>query len=66
MEDIIQIIVNNGLGVASFFCLIYFMNTSIKKTNETLDEVNKSLLAIQSNMITLSERLQDIEKEVNK
>lgn len=61
MQDFINIIVNNGLGVASFIALIYFIKTSITKTNATLEEINKSLLVIQTNLLTVNERLNDLE-----
>ena len=63
MQDFINIIVNNGLGVASFIALIYFIKTSITKTNATLEEINKSLLVIQTNLLTVNERLNDLENE---
>lgn len=61
MEDIINVVINNGLGVASFVALIYFMRTTINKTNSTLTEINKSLMSIQTNMLTMAERLSDLE-----
>ena len=35
MEDIIQVVVNNGLGVASFLALIYFYFNFVNKINDT-------------------------------
>ena len=61
MEEIANIVMNNSLGVASFIALIYFMKTTINKTNQTLTEINKSLITIQTNMITMGERLADLE-----
>lgn len=64
MEQFIQVCVNNGLGVASFIALIVFMLKGQNKTNETLEEINKTLLTIQTNMINLSERIKDVEDKM--
>lgn len=61
MEDIINIILNNGLGVASFIVLIYFVKQYLDKTSGAIEEVNKSLLAIQTAMLQLSERILQLE-----
>lgn len=61
MEDIINIILNNGLGVASFIVLIYFVKQYLDKTSSAIEEVNKSLLAIQTAMLQLSERILQLE-----
>ena len=68
MEDIINIILNNGLGVASFIVLIYFVKQYLDKTSSAIEEVNKSLLAIQTAMLQLSERILQLEtiKKVKK
>ena len=59
MEEIINVAVNNGLGVCSFVSLIVFIFKYQSKANDTLDDISKSL-------ITLNERvskLEDKEKE---
>ena len=66
MEEIVNIVANNSLGVASFIALMYFMKTTITKTNDTLKEINNSLLTIQTNMLTMAERLEDLEKGIQK
>ena len=66
MEEIVNIVANNSLGVASFIALMYFMKTTITKTNDTLKEINNSLLTIQTNMLTMAERLEDLEKGITK
>lgn len=55
MEDLVNIIVNNGLGIASFFALMVFIFKYQTKSNETLDEILKTL-------ITLNERIENLEK----
>ena len=56
MEDIINVAVNNGLGVCSFVALIVFIFKYQSKANDTLDEISKSL-------ITLNERVSKLENK---
>lgn len=64
MEEIIQIIVNNGLGVASFIALIYFINTTLKDMNTNMTTIKDTLILVQTNLIKLSERITDIEEKI--
>lgn len=64
MQDIVQIIVNNGLGVASFIALVYFMNTSLKDMNTNMVAIKDTLVLIQTNLIKLSERVSDVEEKI--
>lgn len=63
MEDLIQLIVNNGLGIASFFALLYFMNNYITKINETIQKICNTLQSIETNLVELSNRVDKLEKE---
>lgn len=54
MEELIQVCVNNGLGVASFIALIIFIFKYQSKANDTLDKINESL-------ISLNERVSNLE-----
>lgn len=64
MQDLIQVIVNNGLGVASFMALIYFINTTLKDMNVNLVNIKDTLVLIQTNLIKLSERVSDVEEKI--
>ena len=66
MEEIVQLIVNNGLGVASFLALIYFMNSYITKINEILVKISDTLEDIEKNLSQLSIRVERMEKEIDK
>lgn len=59
MEELVNIIVNNGLGIASFFALMVFIFKYQTKSNETLDEILKTL-------ISLNERIELLEKRGGK
>lgn len=64
MEEFIQVIVNNGLGVASFMALIYFINTTLKDMNSNLTTIKDTLILVQTNLIKLSERVTDVEEKI--
>lgn len=66
MEQIFNIVVQNGLGVGSFIALLYFMGTSLKDIKQTNEEISKTLLLIQSNLTTLQARVETIENKVER
>lgn len=47
MQDIINLITNNGIGVVCVAYLIYFQNTTMKSMLETLSTIDKRLLLIE-------------------
>ena len=59
MEEIVNILVNNGIGVACIVYFMYFNSTSLKAMTETMNEVKQSLLIF-------NERLENIEKKLDK
>lgn len=66
MEQVLNIIVNNGLGVASFVAFIYFINTYMSKMDNTMNEISKTLSLIQVNLTTLQNRVDCFEEKLNK
>lgn len=66
MKEIIDIVVQNGLGVASFIALIYFMGTSLKDIKETNEEISKTLTLVQTNLSSLEGRISQIENKVER
>ena len=66
MEQIVEVLMNNGIGFASFVALIYFMNTSLKEIKTSNEEISKTLITIQTSLIQLTERVSDIEKDTKK
>lgn len=56
MTDLIQLIVNNGIGVVCVAYMIYFQLTTMKEMNNTLTEITTSLKLMN----------QDIEEIKNK
>ena len=59
VEEIINLLVNNGIGVVCVAYLIYFQSTTMKEMNKTLDNVNE-------NLTRMNERLSSIENQVGK
>lgn len=71
MQDLINVAVNNGLGICSFIALLYFIftinkqsNENQKDLNETLKKVNESMIEIQVALVKLTERVSDVEQKV--
>lgn len=56
MQDLINVCVNNGLGVASFIALIIFIFKYQAKANDTLDNISRTLTE-------LSERINKLENK---
>lgn len=63
MKDMINIAVNNGLGICSFIALLYFIYKYIGELNSTLKKINESMIEIQVALVKLTERVSDIEKK---
>lgn len=65
MEEIMNIIVQNGIGVGSFIALLYFMNVSLNNIKSNTEEITKTLILIQGNLNSLTQRVEIIENKVN-
>lgn len=66
MEEIIKLITDNGIGVICVAFMIYFINTTMKDNNKILDDIQKTLVAINSNLTTLSTRVDKLEDKIIK
>lgn len=66
MEQLIQVVVQNGVGVASFIALLYFMATSLKDIKSSTEEISRTLLLIQNNLSSLQTRVETIENKVER
>ena len=56
MNDLIQLIVNYGIGVVCVAYLIYFQSTTMKDMNNTLNKIS-------TNLTLINERLEKIEEK---
>ena len=50
MQDLIQLIVNNGIGVVCVAYMIYFQLTTMKEMNKTLTEMTTTLKLMQQDI----------------
>ena len=66
MEDIINIIVNNGVAVACVLYFMHFNSTTLKSLTDTVNEVNKSLVLFNERLQNMEEVLGDILKKKSK
>jgi len=64
MEELINVCVNNGLGIGSFIALIIFIFKYQNTTNETLTKINDSQIAMTTTLNNLSNRVTNIESEI--
>lgn len=65
VEQIFNLVVQNGVGVGSFIALLYFMNTSLKDIKTNTEEITKTLILMQGNLNSLAQRVEVIENKVN-
>lgn len=66
MEELIQLVVQNGVGVGSFIALLYFVNIYITKMNDTVHEISLTLTTIKDSLLTLSARVDEIEDKIKR
>lgn len=64
MEELITLITQNGIGVVCVAFLIYFINSTMKDNNKILDEMQKTLVAIQTNLSNLTTRIDKVEEKM--
>lgn len=50
MEEIVNLFVNNGIGVACVIYLIYFQNTTMTKMLDALNSINTRLSIIEEKL----------------
>ena len=65
MEQIVKVCVENGLGIASFIALLYFIFTYVKSLNETMTRISNTMIQMQINMEKMTDRIDKIEEKIN-
>ena len=50
MEELIKLIVDNGMSVVCVAYLIYFQNTTMKEMLKTLETINERLTIIETSI----------------
>lgn len=73
MEEIIKLVVDNGIAVACFIAFIYFIfndkkesNLLFQNNNEILKKVNDTLVEIKLNLQQLNDRVAVLETKHKK
>ena len=65
MEELIKVCVENGLGIASFIALLYFIFTYVKSLNDTMTRISDTMIQMQINMEKMTDRIDKIEIDNN-
>lgn len=58
IQSIVDLVMNNGLGVICVIYMIYFQMTTMKEMSQTISKMNTSLELI-------TDRLENIENNIN-
>ena len=66
MEELINIITQNGIGVVCVGFMIYFISTTLKDNNKVLDEIQKTLVSIQTTLTMMTSRVDTLENTIMK
>ena len=66
MEEIVKVVVDNGLGIGSFIALILFIFKYQDKSNEFLKKMSDTMVQMQINLSTMADRIDKIEEKINK
>ena len=65
MEELIKLVVDNGLGIGSFIALLYFIFTYVNSLNETMTKITNTLIQVEINLATMTDRIDKIEEKIN-
>lgn len=66
MENLIEVLANNGIGVLCVFFLSYFINTTMKDNNKILDEIQKTLVSIKTTLDIQNDKIKRLEDKIDK
>lgn len=66
MEELVNIITQNGIGVVCVGFMIYFISTTLKDNNKVLDEIQKTLVSIQTTLTMMTSRVDTLENTIMK
>lgn len=66
MEELGKVILDNGLGVASFVALLMFIFKYEDKQSNLLNKISDTMIQIQITLATLTDRVNKIEEVINR
>lgn len=61
VQNIIDLVINNGLGVVCVIYMIYFQMTSMKEMSQTISKMNTSLELITDRLENIEDHIKDNE-----
>lgn len=64
MQDFVNLITNNGMGVVCLAFMMYYVNKFSKENSNILVELKTTLSQISNSLIQLSNRLNEIENKI--
>lgn len=64
MEELIKVIVENGLGVGSFIFLMFFIFKYQEKSNDLMKKISDTMVQMQINLATITDRIDKIEEKI--
>lgn len=63
MQEIINVITNNGIGVACVLYLMYFQHTTMKEIQNTLFEFNLHMKDMTNILSIMKQELQELKEK---
>lgn len=61
VQNIIDLVINNGLGVVCVIYMIYFQMTTMKEMSQTISKMNTSLELITDRLENIEDHIKDNE-----
>ena len=61
VQNIIDLVINNGLGVVCVIYMIYFQMTTMKEMSQTISKMNTSLELITDRLENIEDHIRDNE-----
>ena len=61
VQSIIDLVINNGLGVVCVIYMIYFQMTTMKEMSQTISKMNTSLELITDRLENIEDHIKDNE-----
>lgn len=61
MEDLVNLITNNGIGIVCVAYLIYFQSTTMKQMLDTLTNMNVRLSAIETTISSSKNKKKEVD-----
>lgn len=66
MEEFVNVVVQNGVGVGSFIALLYYIFKHQDKSDDTLKDISTTMTNIDKSLATLTDRVDKIEERISR